>query len=472
MHIAVFPILVLIALVLIGGITGIVALLAHPKSRVAGAVLLGVMLVVLAVGGLGFFYLISYRHVARSQRVAVEPAQQAQMGASGTARTFDEFQRRVVEPQYGRPGNGSEGTIPLEAPTTPDPAERPSGAGTQAEPPGAEGTDSQADPKADANAPPDAGAEKPAEEPSAGAGDQAKKEKEEQPAATGVASDGPQPPKAEGPPAWVGKPPQSTGDVYRTTITTDPLRNAAECEGQLPDAVNQAVREYVETQLHRSSQVAQRVQLDLKTIQDKIVKERWLEPVRISLGEWKQLHALIEFDPQTKDRIVKECTLVQERLDQQREEAVVVDRLYYSGIGLAAVLALLAVAFACLKIDQVTERPCRGRLAVMAIVFLLAIGLSACLAIRYVDGRPRQFQQSVDWTPVKSVVYAPSEYSGRATLPAAVTSFKSVGWIVALPVALLLLGGIVALVAYKRTRVAGLVLLAVVVIGGLVLVSG
>ena len=48
-------ILVLVGLLAIGGIVGVVALLAHPKTRAAGGVVLAVGLMVLVVGGLLVF---------------------------------------------------------------------------------------------------------------------------------------------------------------------------------------------------------------------------------------------------------------------------------------------------------------------------------------------------------------------------------------------------------------------------------
>lgn len=422
-----FLLVVVLALLVLGGIAAVVALLASPKTRAGGAltlVAIGLMVVVF-----GALFVVP---VAVGHRRAVSVRQRAE------ARLADEHQRQAMEMVRDALKTDKPGRIPLEAPTEEAPQ-------TPAEPPAppAEDTNAEADPEA-AN-----GAEQPAEEPSAGAGPPAAEE---------------EPGTAEKRPPWVDKPPQAAGNVYQVAIKTDPRPNRAECESELTGAANQAISAYAETELKRSPQVAQRVQLPQTYVRNRIIQKEWPEPVQTSWGKWVQLHALLQFDQEAKQQIQKDCDRAQQRLDEEWQQASVLRRLCYSGTGLATVLLLLSVLFACLKMDQATDGSYRGRLSFAAVGLVLMVAALAFLAVLSVQ------QQPIATHPAASTAMDvdPADHALAQEDHRAVVRAKSVALVAAgLPIALLVLCGLVLLLASKRARPVGLAVLALMLIGGL-----
>jgi hypothetical protein len=73
-----------------------------------------------------------------------------------------------------------------------------------------------------------------------------------------------------------------------------------------------------------------------------------------------QLHVLLRFDREVKDRILKE-----------RERGVVAGRLWIGGSGLAVLLWLLTVSYGYLRTDLATGGTYRGRLQFAAALAIL-----------------------------------------------------------------------------------------------------
>ncbi|MHC4181708.1 MAG: hypothetical protein ACYSWU_29825, partial [Planctomycetota bacterium] len=119
--------LAVIGMLVIGGIVGVVALLANPKTRAAGAAVLTIGLLVVLLGGLVLFGLFAgYRQVAYRERSATvaEQAHRAQMDA---VRAAEEYERGATEGEGSETDPDNEAAIPLDAPAEDTPEEPPAG---------------------------------------------------------------------------------------------------------------------------------------------------------------------------------------------------------------------------------------------------------------------------------------------------------------------------------------------------------
>ena len=442
-----------IATLVIGGIVAVVAMLANPKTRAAGAALMVVGLVVvfgvlLVAGLMVSFRATGVRQMARADLSRMEVARQAEENRrQAMGMEMEEMERRASAT------GGTESRIPLD-PSQQTPAEEPPGTTVENETQTALDSGAETDPAAQ---PP---ADEPAEEPSTGDAP-----------AKDASSNGEPPPAAEQRPQWVGKPPQAEGPIYRVAVKTDPRPTSAECEGQLPVVLNKAVSAYAETRLGQSAQVARQVELTPQYIRENIVQQKWPEPVEISLGKWVQLHVLLQFDQGAKKLIQKQCEQVELRLEEDRARTAVFRRLCYGGTGLAAVLLLLSVLFAGLKIDQATGGSCRGRLGVGAGAAAVAVVAAACFAVICVQ-EPAMVTDILQptSTQIEPEVYSAAELETNQTAMRIGQTARLRGsprWVllIGLP---LLIALVVALLFSQRTRPIGLGLLGLVLLGGLV----
>ncbi len=173
-------------------------------------------------------------------------------------------------------------------------------------------------------------------------------------------------------PAWVAKPPTyreiqpdgprdahdepaSVEKVYQVAATVGPYTSRMECDANMTADLQKEVARYVETILGREA--SRHVRLSDHYIQQNLIKAQWEEPVDASFGPMVQLHVLLQFDRETRERVEK---LWHDYQVQQR--------LWYAGGGLAAVLLLLLVVFGFLKSDW--SLPGRAIVGTMVAVFL------------------------------------------------------------------------------------------------------
>ncbi|MGA2031154.1 MAG: hypothetical protein ABSG68_02760 [Thermoguttaceae bacterium] len=161
-------------------------------------------------------------------------------------------------------------------------------------------------------------------------------------------------------PAWVDARPGRVGDAYQMTTVVGPYSTRLECDQELPNYVQAALAGYTEICL--GSEAASRVQLPWEELAP-VVKDQWEETVQVSIGPMVQLHVLLDFDRN-----------MQQRVKDQWRQVVVQRRLVYAGVGLAGVLALLALLYGGLRIDHATRGARRSRLAAAAVV-LAAVGV-------------------------------------------------------------------------------------------------
>jgi hypothetical protein len=138
-------------------------------------------------------------------------------------------------------------------------------------------------------------------------------------------------------PSWIGISSGRHGDVYRAAVVSGPYTTRAECDANLPAELQRALHDF--TKAYLGSQAARRVTLSEEQLHEQ-VKEEWEETLNTGVGPMIQLHALAEFDRRT-----------QELVQDAWRTAVVADRVHQAAAGLAAVLGLLTVAYAGLKIS-------------------------------------------------------------------------------------------------------------------------
>ncbi len=442
--------LAVIVLLVLGGVVAVVVLLANPKTRSAGAALLAIGLVVAVVGG-ALMLGLSLTVPAAQRAATIAEVEQARLEAERA------MTREAERLSPGIPLQETKETDDADAepkkPGATPPAEEPPSAPAEAE------TAPVADPKAEAEPEGPADTEKPAPDPASGSDTPPEAEEPN-------SKQDEEPPAAEPRPQWVGQAPGRVGGLYQIAITTDPRPTRAECERELPAAFEDAIGHYVQTELRQSAEVAQEVRLPLTYVQSHIVKQTWLEPVQtISLGQWQRLHVLLQIDQEARQQITKQSDQAQQRVEQRWREASVTQRLCYGGIGLTAVLLLLSVVYASLRVDQAAAGSCRGRLCLAGVALALIVAALALLAVVCVHDSPSmRHPGAAAATPVSQVDYVVVQpQAPRASEDHMALAPR----IVLVPVVVLVIAGSGLLLAGKTTRPAGLVVLALILLGGL-----
>lgn len=334
------PLLLLIGLILLGGLVGMVVLLANRKTRVVGLVFLAIgLMTVLLGGGLLFSYKM-VRQSEQQQQHAVMVREQAMIEMQHARRALDEgiVQEITIEDNV-RPKTTDEATAAEEEAVAEIASDEEMALTATAE------TDTPPDE-------PDAPSTEPAEEPTA----------------------------AEQRPAWVDTPPARVGDVYQTAVTVGPYISRLECDAKLPDALSEALQQYTATTIGPSA--AGRIVLPPDFLTEQLVAEQWQETVQTSFGPMIQLHVLTRFDAP-----------VQQRIASAWKQAVITRRLWLAGIGLSSILGFLAILFVGLKVTRRSdsEQPTRTEshhgtpqlspLRATALIVLITAGASMLIAL-------------------------------------------------------------------------------------------
>jgi len=149
---------------------------------------------------------------------------------------------------------------------------------------------------------------------------------------------GPKPAVPEKPsPAWVNASPRRVGDVFQMSVAVGPYTTRRECDAKLPDALQEALDQYVEVYL--GEQAEARVRLPLDVLLEQVVQEQWEEVRQYSVGPMTRLHVLLQFDRKIKDRVLEEY-----------KRGIIARRLWIAGGGLASVLGVLALFYGFLRI--------------------------------------------------------------------------------------------------------------------------
>lgn len=163
------------------------------------------------------------------------------------------------------------------------------------------------------------------------------------------------------PPEWVGAPPRRTPEGYQVSVATDPFATPLECQRQLPEVLRRAVDQYVALYLGDEA-LAARIELPAEFILRQVVKAQWEESYESSVGPMVRWHALLLFDKQLNAQI-----------DEAYHRCLVQYRVLRLGVLLAGVLALLAAAWAYLRLDLATGGRYRWRLRLAAGAAILGV---------------------------------------------------------------------------------------------------
>ena len=189
-------------------------------------------------------------------------------------------------------------------------------------------------------------------------------------------------------PAWVETPPKRVGDVYQVAVVSEPYTTKPECDEHIDRLITIETAEYLDELLGEqrfamySNQSESRrwhwarnrlSELDITPhfIRQNICKDEFDEIVASSVGPMHKVHVLMKFD---KD--------VEVALRRKWKESQIAERLTMVGVGAAALLSLVGMVFAYLKIDTVTKGFYTRRLQVAATVgtIIVIAALFAALA--------------------------------------------------------------------------------------------
>lgn len=169
-------------------------------------------------------------------------------------------------------------------------------------------------------------------------------------------------------PAWIDATPQLVDDAYQMSISVGPYTTRAECDVKLPEALQEALEQYVEVCL--GEQTTEHVRIPIEHLRQQIVKEQWEETRRHSVGPMVWLHVLLKFDRKLKDQVL-----------EAYRQAIISRRMQSAGTWAAMGLGLLAVAFGYLKIDLATGGAYRGRLRFG--IAMVILGVIAIVMLNY-----------------------------------------------------------------------------------------
>ena len=185
------------------------------------------------------------------------------------------------------------------------------------------------------------------------------------PGETGPVETGPdRRPAIDARPAWVDAPSGKVGEVYRIVTVVGPYTTELECERALPKELRSEVDQYAE--LYLGPDAAAKLSLSDALLHG-LVKATWKEDYQSTVGPMVRLHAMLQLDAKANTR-----------LKEAYREAEIVGRLWYTGGGLLAVLAVLSTAFGYLKTDLATNGRYRGRLRLatsLIVAVLVAAGV-------------------------------------------------------------------------------------------------
>jgi len=160
-------------------------------------------------------------------------------------------------------------------------------------------------------------------------------------------------------PAWIDSEPGTVDGVYQVVVKVGPYNTSLECDANQGYAIWDTMRQYVTSYL--GSQAARQVRLTPEILRH-IVRGRWQETNEYSVGPMIERYLLLKFDDAARGMIKAE-----------RDRTIVAGRLWYTGGGVAVVLALLSVLFAGLKIDGATDGAYRSRLFLAGIAVMVPV---------------------------------------------------------------------------------------------------
>jgi hypothetical protein len=175
-------------------------------------------------------------------------------------------------------------------------------------------------------------------------------------------------------PAWVDQQTGVVDGIYRAMVTVGPYKTWEECQHELDAKLREPVDEYVDRRFGPGA--AERLRVSPDFIRRNLKKAEWVEH-RVSptpaIGPMVQYYVRLDFDQPATGQ-----------LEDQWRRVQVADRIHTGGVGVAALLLVLSVAYVYLKADIATQGTRRGRLRLSAAVALAGI----VAAVRLLVSRP------------------------------------------------------------------------------------
>ena len=171
-------------------------------------------------------------------------------------------------------------------------------------------------------------------------------------------------------PAWADAPAQRVGDSYQIVFVVGPYTTRLECDQAMPAQLNRSVADYAE--LYLDDERARRATLPASFLRDHVIKDQWEEIFESSVGEMVRVHTRLLFDGRTNTE-----------LKASLRRAIIAERLWIAGGGLAAVLMVISGLFGALKFDHITGGSYRGRMKFI----LLFVGMAVILWVWVPWGR-------------------------------------------------------------------------------------
>lgn len=165
-------------------------------------------------------------------------------------------------------------------------------------------------------------------------------------------------------PAWMDAETGRIDGVYRTRVKVGPWLTRTECERQLPEALNEAVRAYADRLLGEGK--GQYVNLPMSYIHEHIVRGEWEERRQQTIETMIYLHELLEFDRDANEMI-----------EANYKQSAVAERLGYTAAGGGMLLGLLTIVFGYLRFDTLTRGYYTGRLRLAAATAILGLAVIA-----------------------------------------------------------------------------------------------
>jgi hypothetical protein len=169
-------------------------------------------------------------------------------------------------------------------------------------------------------------------------------------------------------PDWIGTAPRLKGDVYQIYVQDGPYADRQECDARKPEALQQALDRYVAICLGEAwrgkIRLPEEKLLHLKT-------EEYEETQPSSVGLMTNLHLLVKFDPGFKDRVLGEA----------KHEVTVRARLHQAGAALAGTWLALGVVWGYLRLDLRSGGKHRGRLRLAAALMFSALAAAVWWAM-------------------------------------------------------------------------------------------
>ena len=167
-------------------------------------------------------------------------------------------------------------------------------------------------------------------------------------------------------PNWIDALPSYNGPTHRMSVSAGPFKDDVSCTNEMKQELRAAVSKYVEHYLG-SSYASTLVRVNDAEINTYLIKDRFNESIKTSVGKMRQHHVNLEFDKG-----------FQSILDERWKKVTAWSRLLQIALGGAGLLGLLGLVYSYFRVDTATRGYYTRRLqfaATAAILGLIAAGV-------------------------------------------------------------------------------------------------